>query len=208
MKVSVWVWLHTGYREASLGYKGMLNGHGQWANLGPAQTASKWGNVYCAGCTKLKLHMSWQWWWWTFAPILQNLAKTWQICLEWIFWGTWHVCVTCPSQVGGPDCTHVTFSSNCRQHCRRSLQFRFNPALPEAQASLTETLFPIVLWVNCHVQPYDIESTIWSFWTYCNVLQRAHCGLSLPIEHFSLLPCVCKGNKVVDLKTNWRRNWV
>ena len=102
--------------------------------------------------------MSWQWWWWTFAPILQNLAKTssaqgtW-LCLEWIFWGTWHVCFTCPSQVGGPDCTHVTFSSKCRQHCRRSLQFRFNPALPEAQASLTETLLPIVLWVSCHVLP-------------------------------------------------------
>ena len=32
---------------------GMAIGH---ANLGPAQTALKWGNVYCAGCTKHKLH--------------------------------------------------------------------------------------------------------------------------------------------------------
>ena len=64
---------------------------------------------------------------------------------------TWHVCFTCPSQVGGPGCTHITFSSNCRQRCSRFLQFRFNPALPEAQASLTETLLLIVLWVNCHV---------------------------------------------------------
>ena len=30
---------------------GMAIGH---ANLGPAQTALKWGNVYCVGCTKRK----------------------------------------------------------------------------------------------------------------------------------------------------------
>ena len=60
MKVSVWVKLHTGYcnpLKLALAIKacwmGMAIGH---ANLGPAQTASKWGNVYCAGCTKHKLH--------------------------------------------------------------------------------------------------------------------------------------------------------
>ena len=142
----------------------MLNGHGhgRWANLGPAKLLQN-GETYivpdalsvsctCPGSGDGELFRQYCKIWQKTAMLKAHGKFAWNELFEEPGY-TWHVCVICPSQVGGPDCTHVTFSSNCRQHCRRSLQFRFNPALPEAQASLTETLLPIVLWVNCHVLP-------------------------------------------------------